>query len=287
MADEDGQLAFTDVPSPGRIGLGAIEVQDVVLHLEQHAQVASGLDQRLFHRLVRAAEHGRAAEGQGEQARGLAFDHAEVVRQGDIGLGLQRHVQHLAFDHPQHLEQQPARRPLARLRRRLEPLHQQDGHGDHGVAEVDRLGRPEARPDRELAAAHAVAVLHIVVDQGGVVQHLAGGPEGCDLGRVGAQGVGHQDRQDGAQPLAAGGELVVGHLAQDRAVLAGEGRHQRHLRLDRRPPAPGQGVEARSQRRLNLGHRLVPPGGGERAFPGEPNPCRALISGRPPRRETA
>ena len=87
-------------------------------------------------------------------------------------------------------------------------------------------------PHGRLAPPRLVTVLEIVVDQGGVVQHLAGCAEGAQGRGIFLQGFGHQQGQQGPQPLAAGAEVVGAHLAQRRRRSAGLLHHRLEHPLD-------------------------------------------------------
>lgn len=134
----------------------------------------------------------------------------------------------LAVDDAQRLAQQALGQRLALVHGALEARGQQQRPVQHRVAQVDRAGLAIAHPHRLLAAAQPVAVLQVVVDQGGVVQHLTGRPKRHHLAWVDLEGLGDRQRQQRAQPLAAGVHVVAVHRRQRRALWRLAGGHRIH-----------------------------------------------------------
>ena len=104
---------------------------------------------------------------------------------------------------------------IADLDHHLERLAEQE------VADQDaRLVAPQ-HAGGELAAAHVALVDHVVVQQRRRVHELDRGGE-LDMAVAGVtREFGHGQRQHRAQPLAAGGNQVVGHLRDHGHVGAG------------------------------------------------------------------
>jgi hypothetical protein len=185
----------------------------------------------------RAAGQHRADRGRaGEERAGLGRGHPHDRLHADLDLGLERHVVGLPGDHLGHGIGQAMGRGRARLALLLE--QHLVGQLGEGVAHEDRLGHAEERPDRGPVPALAVAVHDVVVEQGVVVHQLERDPAGhTDRGRR-AHCLGRQDRERGADALAAAvglptlgvdpAEVVLRHPAQTR-VEAGEGIGQRRV----------------------------------------------------------
>ena len=143
------------------------------------------------------------------------MDHLEIAVFGGGKVVLGGELQHLALgdgrggarQHRQHLER-------AVLDHKLEGAREQE------VADQDGRLVAEHRVGRGQAAAELAFVDHVVVQQGRGVDELdAGGQAWVAGARVAAQARGGQ-RQQRAQPLAAGGDDMRGKLwdERDRAV---------------------------------------------------------------------
>ena len=218
--------------------------------------------QRRLLRLGPVGDDGAHLAGGGEQGRGLALDHLEVAVLGGGEVVLRGQLQHLALgdgrrgarQHGQHLE-------------RAVLHHELEGAGEQEVADQDRGLVAEHRVGRGEAAAELALVHHVVVQQGGGVDELDAGSEvGVARAGVAAQ-PGGGERQQRAQPLAAGGDDVRGKLRDERDGAV----HARHDRpVADREIALDQGGE-------NVQSVLVAAGGGHR--PGRSSPDQVRRAG--------
>jgi hypothetical protein len=92
-------------------------------------------------------------------------------------------------------------------------LQREKGEHEQQVPHVYRLGLAMLGPHRGMAPACAVPVLQVVVNQGGVVQQLAGGGPADSPLAPDAEHVQRGKRQPGAEPLPACRQVTTHHCA--------------------------------------------------------------------------
>jgi hypothetical protein len=94
---------------------------------------------------------------------------------------------------------------------------------DEEGADVDGLAASEGAPGAGLAAAHFVTVLHVVEDEGGVVEEFGGGGESDALLGGNLQAVREVQGEAGADAFAGALKNVGGGLAKVTGGAGGVG----------------------------------------------------------------
>ncbi len=202
----------------------AVQVEDIVPELVQGAEDAER--DREFGSPFVAAEGERPLHGQGEKRPGLAVHGAQV------GIPAQQ---------PSRPEVQLQRLPARGVGG---GLGEQAGQGPaevtpHGdlsdgecrqreqeVSRRDRLRHALGRPEGGEPATHGGRILHIIMDQAGVVEEFDGGGPRLDLPDRNAKGPACLQREEGPDPLATGVEVrrARAHARIER-VLTDERSH--------------------------------------------------------------
>ena len=205
-------------------------------------------------------DHGADLAGGGEQRGGLALDHLQVarLRRGQVVLGDK--LQHLALG-----DGRRGAREDGQHDQRAVLHHQLEGAGEQEVADQHRGLVAEHRVGRGQPAPQQALVHHVVVQQRRGVDELDAGGE---LARAALAGIAAQprrgEREQRAQPLAAGGDDVRGELRDQRhrAVHAGDDGavaglqivvQQADQRAQRVLLGRGARVRARKERRTGPG----------------------------------
>ncbi len=181
--------------------------------------------------VVRAAEDGADGDRAGEQGAGLVALHLQALLDADALAVLVGDVLGLAVDELAAGGGQPAGGAAG-----LDGAEfQQDlvGEGEERVADQDRERRAVHLPHRVAVAALLVAVHQVVVQQREVVDELDGDRAGdADLGR-GSRSLGGEQREGGADGLAAVAVRRVALGVDPAEVVRGDGVHGRREPVDR------------------------------------------------------
>src|SRR6185295_9966716 len=161
-------------------------------------------------------EHRPDLAGGREQLGGLGADNRQIGVLGGGGVLGGAELHHLALgDHGGGRRENVERRQRGHFDHHLERLAEQE------IPDQDAGVVAPQHTRRLLTAAHVALVHHVVVQQRGGVHELHRGRE-LDVPVAAIAGeLRHRDGEDRAQPLAAGGDQVVGHLRNHRHLRAG------------------------------------------------------------------
>ena len=207
LHDERAYLALSDVGSPLAPTLVAIEVNNVVLQLKEHAELCEG-GRKTSSIGSAPSDDERARNREREQRRSLAGDGLVVVVIVEALAAEHVELRRLAADGGLSIFGEGAgKRPTGGLGQPV-GVERYEGEHEEQVAGVHSLGHTVHGPGSGVSATDGVAILKVVVDEAGIVEELAG----CSPGDGGFDGeadsVAGPECEFGAEPLSARCEVL-------------------------------------------------------------------------------